>query len=282
MAAINFAASDPIFMLCGKTCPKSIHIIGKVSHTNFHRCSCQANGSHNQIPCLLSLYTENMLNPATNPRLGPVTLLLKDSQLSLPSSFSMNTLSVARPLQVLARVIRRVCPNVAVRILRQDLLKHVGIMDRGFSHLPTTDQFMFSINGDMIFVAKKGLAIFLGPTGINIFSSSFVFAPLHWCPAFILYLLIFFTAITLYRSLNNRGIHYLSFQRRIATFLQVQLKLRKQFFNYASGFQVLTKKLYSGRIRNLASYVQAEKTTKRMAVKNLVFGGIIGKVIQRA
>jgi len=95
-------------------------------------------------------------------------------------------------------------------------------MDGSVSYFPATDEFMLSINGNMIFVAKKGFAVLLGPASINIFSPTLVLTPLNRGLAFALYLCIFFTAIALYRRLHNGGVHDLPFQGRVATLLQVQ------------------------------------------------------------
>jgi hypothetical protein len=79
----------------------TIHIVRKISQSNFGQSSFDADGSQNQIPRLLRLHSENMLNPRTNPGSGSIAALLAFGQFALAAALALNMFSKTLFLQTL-------------------------------------------------------------------------------------------------------------------------------------------------------------------------------------
>jgi hypothetical protein len=92
---------------------------------------------------------------------------------------------------------------------------------------------MPGINIDMVLVSEISLAVLFNPTGIGIFLTLLIFAPVFGNLA-LFYSLILISAVTLFWICYYTGIDYLSFFSRKAALAEKFIKLRKKIFDKLS------------------------------------------------
>src|SRR4030042_1181118 len=90
----------------------------------------------------------------------------------------------------------------------KNLFKYPAVMHRRICYIIIPNQLVFDISAYMILIAKKRLAVLLGPAGIGILLAVFIVAPvLGNFAAFDL--LVFLTAVTLPWSLYDTWFTYM-------------------------------------------------------------------------
>jgi hypothetical protein len=261
----------------------SVDVVGQIAQAYLHSRSAYANSTQQQIPRLLRLHAKDMLNPGTNLCPGFVSFLLSLRQFTVTASFALDMFSKAiagQIFQVDRRPIGRIRPYILARIPGKDLRKHLAVMLGSIRDRIATDQFEFHINRDVILVSVIGLAVLLGPPGIDVFSSAFVFRPVLGDLS-LFYLSILFSAVPLLGYVDYAGIHYLPFHGRKTVGTEVGVEGCKEILDNPCLAQVFSEAPDGRGVRDLAADVQPEKTPEGMPVKYLKLGRVVRQIVQR-
>jgi len=261
----------------------SIHIVGHVAQANLSPRSDQAYRSQHQITSFLGLNPKDVLNSRANLCPGPVSFLLPLRQLTVTASFALDMFSKAICCQIFQaghRQIGRIRPYIFARILGKYALEYIAVMLGGIRNGIPTNQLVFRVYRNVILVTEKGLPVFLGPPGVNIFLPALVFWPVLGDLA-LFYPGILVSAVTLLGHAYYACIYDLTLHGRKTVSLEVGVKGHEQFFDYCGLDQVFPESPDRCGIRDFAADVQAEKTTEGVPVKDLKLGRVIRQIVQR-
>ena len=137
----------------------STQVVGQVSQADCCCCPQETDASQYRVTCTLGLDAKDMLNPGTSLCASPIPSLFPIGELLFARTLPLNMLSIAhllQPVDLLLRAIGRISPDISAGILRiKQFFKHVAVMHFRTAHRITTDQLVFHISRDMVFVAKE-------------------------------------------------------------------------------------------------------------------------------
>ena len=207
----------------------SVKIIHQVAQTNLRLGSYNTNTSEYHAGGFLGLYTKYMFNPGSYSRTGPVALLLPSAEFPVTNPLTLEMFPVTLIFQTFYSFLRSICrisPYITTCIiLIKQLLKYMAVMHFGAAYPESADKLVLHIYRNMVLVPKEIPAILFGPTGINILLALFVLIPAVR-PFSFFDLLVFITAVTLYRSTHNTGIYNLSLLCPDSLFIKKRKKNR--------------------------------------------------------
>src|SRR5512135_1316596 len=272
----------------GRSCPSqhavSIQIVSQIPQTNLGLHPDQTNGPDDQISCPLRLNPEDVFHTTPNPRPRSISLGLSLRQFFVLASFALKMLPVFPCLQLLKFFLRTICrvrPHIPTAvILIQKFLKNLTVMDRCWRHLIIANQFMLHIYTDMILIAVVVLSVLLGPTGIGIFLTFLLLAPVLRSLS-LFDLPVLFPAIALPGSLHYAGVDDLAFPGRKTFLLKKDFKFLKQPLDQSALRQLLPEQPNGLLIRHRISQRQIQKPHERYPIPNLKFDLFVRKVVQR-
>jgi len=155
-------------------------------------------------------------------------------------------------------------------------------VDLGGGHVIVADQFVFVINGDVVFVTVVLLAILPGPAGITVFLAIDVRVFLE---AFgdlpRLDLVVLFATVALDRGADKARINNLTFLGFEAFVFQLQVEIVEQCFNEALLGQLFPEQPDCFGIRDPVFRTEPQETTEAVAVSYLKLQLIIRDVVKR-
>ena len=246
-----------------------MHIIGKVSQSDFDIGSDYSNCPYYQSLGSLSLYSENMFYSRSNFRPRVISLLLPIVQLLVLTSLTLKMFTKSQSLkffQTFFRSICRICKDIfAGVILVKYFFKYIAVMNGRWSNFVLANKFVLNVYFYMVFAAKVILSIFLNPISISIFMTAFFLTPIFWNFP-VLYLPVFLSAITLFWSCCDRSINNLTFLSLKSAFSKMTVKVSKKFFYKLKFFKLLSEKPYCSGIRNRVFNSQIKKTHEGKSV----------------
>jgi hypothetical protein len=286
-SALRFCAAFSVFRPNSQATHKkdthSIHIVGQVAQANLSSRSDKAYSSQYQIPSLLGLNPKDVLNPRANLCPRSVSFLFPLRQLTMTAAFALDMFSKAiccQIFQACRRMIGRIRPYIFARIIGKYALEHTAVMLGSIRNGISPNQLVFHVYRNVILVTEKGLPVFFGPPGVNIFLPALVFWPVLGDLA-LLYPGILVSAVTLLGYAYYACIYDLTLHGCKAVGSKVGVKGHEQFLDYPGLSQVFPKSPDRCCIRNLAADVQAEEATEGVPVKDLKLSRIIRQIIQR-
>jgi len=141
------------------------------------------------------------------------------------------------------------------------------------------DKFIAGVDLYMVLVPVIVLSILLDPFCVGVLLVFLVVAPVAGDIP-VLYLLIFVTAVALFRRRHYGRVYYLAFPRAEALFPQETVELFKEFFLKAKFAELLPEKPYRLGVGHSAVEVKVKKTHERNAVFDLVLKRIVREVVE--
>ena len=136
--------SIAILPIPGRTSPAcrqkhahSVNVVGQVAQADLCTGSGYADRAQQQIPRSLSLHTENVLDPRTDPGPGLVALLFSGRQWTIAAPLALDVFAktvLRKPLQPIRRSIGRIRPDVLARVVGKELLKNIAVVQGRIRH----------------------------------------------------------------------------------------------------------------------------------------------------
>ncbi len=260
-----------------------VNVVRQIAQTDLCSGSGYADRAQQHIPRSLSLHTEDVLDPRTDPRPGSVAFLFSGRQwtIAVPLALDVFAKTILREtLQSFLRSIGRIRPYVLARIVGKELLEYIAVVQGRIGHDIASNQLVLHIHRDVVLVAVKRLAVLLGPARIHILSSPLVLWPVLrditlFDPG------IFLPAVPLLGYAHDAGIHDLPFHRHETVVPKVRIEGRKQLLYDAGLDEVFPKTPDGGGVGDLLADVQTKKATKGVPVENVKLGRVIRQIVQR-
>ena len=238
----------------------SVKVIRQIAQSNFGTGPYDSNTSQDHVARPLCLDPKDIFYPRPNLRSRFVSLLLPFRQLAVTGAFPLKMFPVSvffQPANCILRTIGRVGPYITAGITGiKQFIKNIAVMYIGACHLVSPNKLILHVYRDVIFITKEIFTILSSPAGISIFLSLLVLTP----PVRLLTvfdLLIFITAVALYRNLDNTCIYDLSFLCPLTLLMKKIIKPLKQGVNHARLDQIFTKPPDGCCIGNLTGSVES-------------------------
>ncbi len=140
------------------------HVVGEVFHPDLGLRAHDADHAHQRADHVVGLRTEDMLDPGTYRRLGPVAGLALFGQRLAPLALAVDVAlqpACAEPGFHLLGPIGRICPDACTGVaLHQQMIHHLAVMQRRIADVVTADQLVLAVHVHVVLIAVVALACF--------------------------------------------------------------------------------------------------------------------------
>lgn len=263
---------------------KAPHVVNQIHHANFDLGTGQPNHSHEHATLLIGLRSKDMLSAHPDCRFPVIGLFIPVIKRPVTMAFLVKMAPIVRSSQhqfVFFAPVGAIGPDILGGVIPEQSIEHLRVMDLRRGDRVAADQLVLVIYADMVLVAVVGFAVLLGPTRIGVFLTLHMGVGLKsFRRLTVLDLVVFLTAIALFRCRDKTGINHLPLPGLEPLGFKLKIEVEKQRLDQLLLNQLFTKQPQGLGVGNLVFRIDAQESAKTVAITYLILQLVIRQVIE--